>query len=66
MRAELANLSDCAVPFLSRATVNFSWYDSTMNSANVHVRIQLMYMYEDPRNMNSYYKIRVSDKANSR
>ena len=27
MRAELANLNDCAVPFLSRAAVNLSWYD---------------------------------------
>ena len=29
MRAELANLNHCAVLFLSRAAVNFSWYDST-------------------------------------
>ena len=29
VRAELANLSHCAVPFLSRAAVNLSWYDST-------------------------------------
>ena len=28
MRAILANLDDCAVPFLSRAAVNLSWYDS--------------------------------------
>ena len=30
MRAELANLNHCAVPFLflSRTTVNLSWYDS--------------------------------------
>ena len=27
MLAELANLNDCAVPFLSRAAVNLSWYD---------------------------------------
>ena len=27
MRAELANLSHCAVTFLSRAVVNLSWYD---------------------------------------
>ena len=26
MRAELASLNDCAVPFLSRATVNLCWY----------------------------------------
>ena len=29
MRAELANIHHCAVPFLSRAAVNLSWYDST-------------------------------------
>ena len=29
MRAELANHNHCAVPFLSRAAVNLSWYDST-------------------------------------
>ena len=28
MRAELANHNHCAVPFLSRAAVNLSWYDS--------------------------------------
>ena len=28
IRAELANLNHCAVPFLSRAAVNLSWYDS--------------------------------------
>ena len=28
MRAELANLNYCAVPFLNRAVVNLSWYDS--------------------------------------
>ena len=27
---ELANLSHCAVPFLSRAAVNLCWYDSTL------------------------------------
>ena len=26
MRAELANLNYCAVPFLSRAAVNLCWY----------------------------------------
>ena len=30
MRAELANLNHCAVPFLSRAAVSLSWYDSTV------------------------------------
>ena len=29
MRAELANLNHCAVPFLSRTDVNLSCYDST-------------------------------------
>ena len=29
MRAELANLSQCALPFLSRAAVNLSWCDSS-------------------------------------
>ena len=28
MRAKLANLNDCAVPFLSRASVNMCWYHS--------------------------------------
>ena len=27
MRAELANLHHCEVPFLSRAAVNLCWYD---------------------------------------
>ena len=30
MRAELANINHCAEPFLSRAAVNLSWYDSTI------------------------------------
>ena len=34
MRAELANLNDCAVPFLSRAAVNLSWYDIIKHSNN--------------------------------
>ena len=29
MSAELANLNHCAVPFLSHAAVNLSWYDTT-------------------------------------
>ena len=29
MRAELANLNHCAVPCLSCAALNLSWYDST-------------------------------------
>ena len=30
MRAELANLDHCAVPFLSRAAVNLCWYFYTV------------------------------------
>ena len=30
MRTELACLYHCAVPFLSHAAVNLSWYDSTL------------------------------------
>ena len=30
MRAELANLNPFAVPFLSRAAVNLSWYDTKL------------------------------------
>ena len=30
MRAELANLNDCAVPFLSRAAANLCWYYYTV------------------------------------
>ena len=30
MRAELANLNQCAVPFSSRADVNLSWFDCTL------------------------------------
>ena len=31
MRAELVKLNHCAVPFLSRAAVNLSWYDIICN-----------------------------------
>ena len=31
MRAELANHNHCAVPFSSRAAINLSWYDITIN-----------------------------------
>ena len=30
MRTKLANLNHCTVPFLSRAAVNLSCYDSTL------------------------------------
>ena len=33
MRAELANLNDCAVPFLSRVAVNLSWHIYTPDFA---------------------------------
>ena len=35
MRAELANLNHCAVPFLSRAAVKLSWYDSSLLTHNI-------------------------------
>ena len=31
MRVELANLNDCAVPFLSHAAVSLCWYYYTMH-----------------------------------
>ena len=36
MRAKLANLNHCAVPFLSRAVVNLSWYDRTLYTYTIH------------------------------
>ena len=35
MCAELANLNDCAVPFLSRAAVNLSWNDIIIIENNI-------------------------------
>ena len=35
MRAELANLNNCAVLFLSRAAVNLSWYDSISKCSTI-------------------------------
>ena len=32
MRAKLDTLNHCAVPFLSCAAVNLSWYDTTVHS----------------------------------
>ena len=32
MRAELSNLNDCAVPFLSRVAVNLCWHNYTAKS----------------------------------
>ena len=37
MRAELANLNHCAVPFLSRAAVSLSWYDSTVKLKDLFI-----------------------------
>ena len=37
MRAELASLNHCAVPFLSRTAVNLSWYYSTAKVASQKV-----------------------------
>ena len=40
MRAELANLNHCAVPFLSRAAVNLCWYYiMTYQVSNLEVRV---------------------------
>ena len=36
MRGELANLNNCAAPFLSRAGVNLNWYDSITD--NIYYR----------------------------
>ena len=41
MRAELANHNHCAVPFLSRAAVNLSWYDSSKGNHIMHI-VKLM------------------------
>ena len=42
MRAELANLNHCAVPFLSRAAVNLSWYDNLYKYYSIIAFIQLL------------------------
>ena len=41
MRAELTNLNHCAVPSLSRAAVNLSWYDNTKDRSLDRKRIVL-------------------------
>ena len=45
MRAKLANLNDCAVPFLSRAGANLCWYYYTAapfrESYNLNTYIQV-------------------------
>ena len=42
MRAELVNLNRCVVPFLCRAAVNLSWYDSNLN-LNYIISSEIMY-----------------------
>ena len=44
MRAELANLYDCAVPFLSHAAVNLSWYDIKVTT-NIYMTYQYVNIY---------------------
>ena len=39
MRAELADINHCAVPFLSRAVVNLSWYDDIKYSSTLSLRL---------------------------
>ena len=39
MRAELANLNNCAVPFLSRATANLRWYYYTSFTGSPNSRV---------------------------
>ena len=41
MRSELASLNRCAVPFLSRVGVNFSWYDSRYITCSEHSGTQI-------------------------
>ena len=52
MRAELANLNHCAVPFSSRAAVNLSWYDSTLYSVYT-----LLYKYKPRTTLTPKVKI---------
>ena len=37
MRAKLASLNHCAVPFLSRAAANFCWYYYTMQYNSLYI-----------------------------
>ena len=41
MRAELANLDHCAVPFLSRATVNLCWYYYTIEIRSLLIKVAI-------------------------
>ena len=43
MRSELANLNHCAVPFLSRAAVNLSWFNYS-RVAYIYVRSRAKYL----------------------
>ena len=42
MRAELANLNNCAVSFLSRATVNLSSHNSILYVYSIYVHIYVL------------------------
>ena len=64
MRAELANLNYCAVPFLSRAAANLSWYDSsTSNRIRVVTKYGVVTIYGVVQNKVSVDKIRCSTKT---
>ena len=39
MRAKLANLNDCALPFLRRAAANLCWYNYTSNLISNQVKL---------------------------
>ena len=45
MRAELASLNHCAVPFLSRAAVNLSWYDYIYETYSSFLIVYETYIY---------------------
>ena len=44
MRAEIANLNHCAVPFLSRAAVNFRWYCCTYRP-DIHTNMKKTFKF---------------------
>ena len=43
MSAELANLNNCAVPILSRATVNLCWYYNRIDQRTLVELVTLAY-----------------------
>ena len=45
MRAELASLNPCAVPFLSRTTVNLSWNEYTTYIKHIYF-VHTFYIYQ--------------------